>query len=112
MQQDLINEQYPFADIYYPNLLIFSNLDVGNISLRLVRHIGKAHSIGPILIGLAKPIHLLPKGTVVKNIVNLAVIACVDSEKVGEKEIEKLKNENSLFSFFSPKINFHLNIFS
>ncbi len=82
LNQELIAEHYPFADIYYPNLLIFPNLDAGNISLRLVRHLSKAHSIGPILIGLAKPVHLLPKGTEVTNIVNLAAIACVDSAKV------------------------------
>lgn len=86
LDQELIAEHYPFADIHYPNLLIFPNLDAGNISLRLIRHLSKANSIGPILVGLAKPIHLLPKGTEVMNIVNLAAIACVDSAKVEELE--------------------------
>lgn len=80
LQPDVMAEHYPFADIKErPNLLIFPTLDAGNISLRLVRHLSKAHTIGPIVFGMNKPIHLLPKGTDVKNIVNLAAIACVDA---------------------------------
>ncbi len=84
LDQELLAQIYPFADIRRrPNLLIFPNLDAGNISLRLVRHLSHANSIGPIIIGLAKPIHLLPRGTDVDNIVNLAAIAAVDAQKVG-----------------------------
>ncbi len=83
LNQELLDEHYPFADIKRrPNLLIFPNLDAGNISLRLVRHLSNANSIGPIIVGLAKPIHLLPRGTEVTNIVNLAAIACVDAQQV------------------------------
>jgi malate dehydrogenase (oxaloacetate-decarboxylating)(NADP+) len=83
LDQELLAQIYPFADIRRrPNLLIFPNLDAGNISLRLVRHLSHANSIGPIIIGLAKPIHLLPRGTDVDNIVNLAAIAAVDAQKV------------------------------
>ncbi|MEZ4960070.1 MAG: NADP-dependent malic enzyme [Saprospiraceae bacterium] len=85
LDQELLAQLYPFADIRRrPNLLIFPNLDAGNISLRLVRHLSHANSIGPIIIGLAKPVHLLPRGTDVYNIVNLAAIACVDAQKVGD----------------------------
>ena len=84
LNQDLLNEHYPFADIKRrPNLLIFPNLDASNISLRLVQHLSHANTIGPIIIGLAKPVHLLPRGTEVTNIVNLAAIACVDAQGVG-----------------------------
>ena len=75
---------YPFADIHRPNLLIFPSLDAGNISLRLVRHLSHAHTIGPIIIGLSKPIHLLPRETEVNNIVNLTAIACVDAQQAEE----------------------------
>jgi len=79
LNQEVMDERYPFADIHRrPNLLIFPNLDAGNISLRLVTHFGNARSIGPIITGLAKPIHVLPKDTEVNNIVNLAAIASVD----------------------------------
>ena len=85
LNPEMLAELFPFADIRRrPNLLIFPNLDAGNISLRLVRHLSHANSIGPIIIGLAKPIHLLPRDTDVNNIVNLAAIACVDAQKVGE----------------------------
>ena len=85
LNPELLAELFPFADIRRrPNLLIFPNLDAGNISLRLVRQLSHANSIGPIIVGLAKPIHLLPRGTEVNNIVNLAAIACVDAQKVGE----------------------------
>ncbi len=79
---ELLAEHYPFANLRrrQPNLLIFPNLDAANISLRLVRHMSSAHSIGPLIIGLAKPIHLLPKGTEVDNIVNMAAIASVDAQ--------------------------------
>jgi malate dehydrogenase (oxaloacetate-decarboxylating)(NADP+) len=85
LDQDFLQEHFPFADIKRrPNLLIFPNLDAGNISLRLVRHLSHANSIGPIIVGLAKPIHLLPRGTDVNNIINLAAITCVDAQKVGQ----------------------------
>ena len=81
LNPEMMAETYPFADIRRrPNLLIFPNLDAGNISLRMVRHLSRAHSIGPIIIGLAKPIQLLPRNTDVTNIVNLAAIACVDAQ--------------------------------
>lgn len=84
LNPEMMAEIYPFADIRVaPNLLIFPNLDAGNISLRLIRQLSHAHSIGPILIGFSKPIHLVPRGTEVTNIVNLAAIACVDAQQVG-----------------------------
>jgi malate dehydrogenase (oxaloacetate-decarboxylating)(NADP+) len=82
LSPDIMQEHYPFADIQErPNLLIFPNLDAGNISLRLIRHMSSTHTIGPIIIGMAKPIHLLPKGTSVRNIKNLTAIACVDASR-------------------------------
>ncbi len=79
---EILAEHYPFANLRrrQPNLLIFPNLDAANISLRLVRHMSSAHSIGPLIIGLAKPIHLLPKGTEVDNIVNMVAVASVDAQ--------------------------------
>ncbi|MCB0658725.1 MAG: NADP-dependent malic enzyme [Saprospiraceae bacterium] len=85
LDQEAIAQIYPFADLRRrPNLLIFPNLDAGNISLRLLRSLSQAKSIGPLIMGLNKPIHLLPRGTEVNNIVNLAAIACVDAQYVEE----------------------------
>ena len=80
---DILAESYPFANIKRrPNLLIFPNLDAANISLRLVRHMSSAHSIGPLILGLAKPVHMLPKGTEVENIINMAAITSVDAQSL------------------------------
>ncbi len=82
---DILAESYPFANIKRrPNLLIFPNLDAANISLRLVRHMSSAHSIGPLIVGLAKPIHMLPKGGEVENIINMAAITSVDAQSLME----------------------------
>ena len=88
LDQEAISKIYPFADLRRrPNLLIFPNLDAGNISLRLLRSLSQDKSIGPLIIGLNKPIHLLPRGTEVNNIVNLAAIACVDAQHVEEASL-------------------------
>ena len=85
LDPEMMAEVFPFADMQsQPNLLIFPNLDAGNISLRLVSSLGNANYIGPIIIGLAKPVHLLPRGTDMTNIVNLAAVACVDAQHKGE----------------------------
>ena len=82
---EVLAEHYPFANLRrrQPNLLIFPNLDAANISLRLVRQLSSAHSIGPLIIGLSKPVHLLAKATEVDNIVNMAAIASVDAQGGG-----------------------------
>jgi malate dehydrogenase (oxaloacetate-decarboxylating)(NADP+) len=81
------SEHFPFASIHgVPNLLIFPNLDAANISWRLVRHMSTANSIGPIIVGLASPIQLLPKGTEVENIINMTAIAAVDALHMQDKQ--------------------------
>jgi len=82
---EFLKENFPFTNLTKrPNLLIFPNLDAGNTSLRLVRKLIKAHYIGPILIGLKKPIHLLSRGVEVNMIINMAAIATVDAQRVAE----------------------------
>ncbi len=78
-----LEEHFPFADLKKrPNLLIFPNLDAGNISLKLLNKLSTAHTIGPIIIGMAKPIHLLARGSEVSAIVNLTAIAAVDAQDI------------------------------
>ncbi|MCB0554219.1 MAG: NADP-dependent malic enzyme [Phaeodactylibacter sp.] len=79
-----MQQHFPFSRLSKrANVLIFPNLDAGNTSLKLVRKLSKAHYIGPILLGLDKPFHLLLRGTDVDNIINLAAIACVDAQYAG-----------------------------
>ncbi len=83
LDPDFRSEHFPFTVLNRrPNLLVFPNLDAANISLRLVRQLSDAHTIGPIMFGMAKPIQTLQKGTEVNNIVNLAAITCVDAQKM------------------------------
>lgn len=82
---NFLKDNYPFANISKrPNLLVFPNLDAGNTSLKLVRKLIKAHYIGPILIGLKKPIHLLARGVEVNMIINMTAIASVDAQQIEE----------------------------
>ena len=82
LDMDLLQKRFPFTELKSrPNLLVFPTLDAGNISLRLLRMLGKAHTIGPVMIGLAKPIQILPIGSEVGQIMNVTALACVEAQK-------------------------------
>src|SRR6266702_2160368 len=79
--------RYPFARRRGPaNVLIFPNLDAANISYKLLDRVGGAQAIGPILVGMAQPVHVLQRGSDVSDIVNLAVIAAVDAQEHGRRQ--------------------------
>jgi malate dehydrogenase (oxaloacetate-decarboxylating)(NADP+) len=77
------------------NVLIFPNLTSGNIAYNLLKELGGADAIGPILLGLKKPVHVLQLGSSVRSIVNMALIAVVDAQMKckldTEAEIQKTK---------------------
>jgi malate dehydrogenase (oxaloacetate-decarboxylating)(NADP+) len=77
--------RYPFNELKQPaNVLIFPNLAAGNIAYKLLQRLGNASVIGPILVGLRKPVHVLQQGASVEEIVNMATIAaaeCNDPKK-------------------------------
>jgi malate dehydrogenase (oxaloacetate-decarboxylating)(NADP+) len=62
------------------NVLIFPDLNSGNICYKLLHHLGGADAIGPILMGMKKPVHVLQRGDDVNDIVNMAAIAVVDAQ--------------------------------
>ncbi|MEI8341459.1 MAG: NADP-dependent malic enzyme [Verrucomicrobiota bacterium] len=64
------------------NILIFPDLNSGNICYKLLRHLGGAESIGPILMGMNKPVHVLQRGDSVADMVNMAAIAVVDAQNL------------------------------
>ena len=66
-------------------MLIFPNLEAGNIAYKLVQKIANAEVVGPILVGMKKPVHILQRGDEVKDIVNLAAIAVVEAQKLQRK---------------------------
>ncbi len=83
--QDLMRENYPFSDLMNepPNVLIFPNLASGNIAYHLLQEVGGAEAVGPILLGLKKPVHVLQLGSSVRQIVNMVAIAVVDAQVKG-----------------------------
>ena len=70
---------FTFSKLSTPaNILIFPDLNSGNICYKLLHHLGEAEAIGPILMGMNKPVHVLQRGDDVNDIVNMAAIAVVD----------------------------------
>lgn len=80
--QDLLKENYPFSDFVNesPNVLIFPNLAAGNIAYHLMQAVGGAEAVGPVLLGLRKPVHVLQLGSSVRQIVNMVAIAVWDAQ--------------------------------
>ncbi len=72
------------------NTLIFPNLSSGNIAYNLLKELAAGEAIGPILLGLKKPVHILQLGTSVRNIVNMATIAVVDAQLKGQSATEEM----------------------
>jgi malate dehydrogenase (oxaloacetate-decarboxylating)(NADP+) len=93
--KDILKENYPFSELVQgaPNVLIFPNLASGNIAYNLLQEVGEADAIGPILLGLKKPVHILQLGSSVRSIFNMVLISVVDAQmktKVNaEEEIKK-----------------------
>jgi malate dehydrogenase (oxaloacetate-decarboxylating)(NADP+) len=79
---ELLKENYPFSELVDKdvNTLIFPNLAAGNVAYNLLKEVGAADAIGPILLGLKKPVHILQLGSTVRNITNMAMIAVVDAQ--------------------------------
>jgi malate dehydrogenase (oxaloacetate-decarboxylating)(NADP+) len=78
---ELTAEDYPFSQVKGDaNVLIFPNLEAGNIAYKLMMRMGGAEALGPILMGMAKPVHVLARGSEVEEIVNMAAIAVVHAQ--------------------------------
>jgi len=78
---EILAETYPFSSLIGgANVLIFPNLEAGNIAYKLLMRIGGAEAIGPILMGLSKPVHVLQRGCEVNDIVNIAAVAVVEAQ--------------------------------
>ncbi len=82
LNTELQQETFPFSALATEgaNTLIFPNLSSGNIAYKLLMEIGGADAIGPILLGMKKPVHVLQLGSSIREIVNMAAIAVVDAQ--------------------------------
>jgi malate dehydrogenase (oxaloacetate-decarboxylating)(NADP+) len=78
----VLREQYPFSTLKdCANVLIFPNLSAGNIAYKLLHHLGGATAIGPILVGMRRPVHVLEQGADVQDIVNMVAVAVMDAQE-------------------------------
>jgi malate dehydrogenase (oxaloacetate-decarboxylating)(NADP+) len=102
---NLLKENYPFSELVDKdvNTLIFPNLASGNIAYNLLKELGAADAIGPILLGLKKPVHILQLGSSVRNIVNMAMIAVVDAQLKSQAETEELIRKSPWWKRFKKK---------
>lgn len=83
--EDILEGTYDFSNLDDPaNVLVFPNLEAGNIGYKLLQRLGGADAIGPMLVGMDKPVHVLQRGDEVKDIVNLAGVAVVDAQENGQ----------------------------
>ena len=84
LDEGIQRERYPFSALKgEANVLIFPNLSAGNIAYKLLNHLGGATAIGPILVGMNRPVHVLEQGADVQEIVNMAAVAVMDAQARG-----------------------------
>ena len=76
---ELIDQRYPFSQVRDANVLVFPSLEAANIAYKLLARLGNAQAIGPILLGIGAPVHVLQTGDEVRNIVNIAAVAVMDA---------------------------------
>ncbi|MEJ7691606.1 phosphate acyltransferase, partial [Daejeonella sp.] len=93
MNPDLLKDNYPFSTLIGApaNVLMFPNLESGNIAYKLLQELGGAEAVGPILLGLKKPVHVLQLDSSVREIVNMVTIAVVDAQTKEEQEASSRK---------------------
>ena len=95
--KDILKENYPFTELMNgdTNILIFPNLAAGNIAYNLLQEVGGADSIGPVILGLNKPVHVLQLGSSTRSIFNMVLIAVVEAQMKSssntQEEIKKSK---------------------
>jgi malate dehydrogenase (oxaloacetate-decarboxylating)(NADP+) len=80
--KEVIKDNYPFSELVNKdvNVLIFPNLASGNVAYNLLQEVGGFDAIGPVLLGLSKPVHILQLGSQVRSIFNMVLIAVVDAQ--------------------------------
>jgi malate dehydrogenase (oxaloacetate-decarboxylating)(NADP+) len=80
---EIIDHRYPFSTIKDANVLIFPDLNAANISYKLLSRLGDVEAIGPVLLGLGAPVHVLQMGAEVDDIVAMTAVAVMDAQRRG-----------------------------
>ncbi|MEZ4854029.1 NADP-dependent malic enzyme [Flavobacterium sp.] len=83
LNSELLKSKFPFSKLVNQkvNTLIFPNLDAANITYKMLKELNKSESIGPIMLGLDKPVHIFQLGASVEEMVNMAAVAVVDAQE-------------------------------
>ncbi len=104
--KEILKENYPFTELVNgdANVLIFPNLAAGNIAHNLLQEIGGADSIGPIVLGLKKPVHVLQLGSSIRAIYNMVVIAVVDAQAKSKASVHEVIKKSKWWKR-KPKAN-------
>lgn len=91
LNREMLAKEFPFSKLNGKkvNVLIFPNLDAANITYKLMKQVDGAESIGPILLGLKKPVHVLQLGASVDEMVNMSAVAVVDAQQKERKQKSK-----------------------
>lgn len=82
LDNELLEEIFPFSQLVNEkvNTLIFPNLTAGNVAYKITQQLASTDAIGPILLGMSKPFHVLQLGSTVREIINMVKVACVDAQ--------------------------------
>jgi malate dehydrogenase (oxaloacetate-decarboxylating)(NADP+) len=93
LNPELMKDNFSFSKLKDgpANTLVFPNLESGNIAYKLLQELGGAEAVGPILLGMNKPVHVLQLGSSVREIVNMVTIAVVDAQDKAALTISKKK---------------------
>ena len=89
----IIEDRYPFSAVKDANVLVFPSLESANIAYKLLARLGGAKAIGPILLGMGAPLHVLQTGDEVNNIVQIAAVAVMDAMYRQEKPKQKASSK-------------------
>jgi len=93
---EIIEERYPFSRVKDANVLVFPDLEAANVSYKLLQRLGNAQAIGPILLGMGKPVHVLQTGDEVQDIVFIAAIAALDAQERGQAQAPALASSRGI----------------
>ncbi|MGO3181383.1 MAG: NADP-dependent malic enzyme [Aequorivita sp.] len=90
LNAELLQKKFPFSKLAGKkvNALIFPNLDSANSNYKLLKELNGVESIGPIMLGMRKPVHILQMGASVDEIVNMSAVAVVDAQQKEKQAIE------------------------
>jgi malate dehydrogenase (oxaloacetate-decarboxylating)(NADP+) len=100
--KELMKENYPFSELADKdvNTLIFPNLASGNIAYNLLKELETADAVGPILLGLNKPVHILQLGSSVRSIINMAQVAVVDAQIKSQAATDEIVKKSKWWKRF------------